>query len=193
MPRSRHQLSGQHEPWITAIEPAFPCGAPDVFECPYRALGHSESPPGQRPVAPESQGWAESFRVALQRIAAEAEAKKQQYLRIARLEKEIEELKTSVKARQDSGSVVVPLTSLAPDPFEVVGEVRIVVQPTEDGFLASLFDAGISITGDTQEEAVANLRNLLVDVFDELEEDEQRLGPHPARQLAVLRSLIKRR
>jgi hypothetical protein len=49
------------------------------------------------------------------------------------------------------------------------------------------------MTGDTREEAVANLRLLLVDVFDELESDEGLLGPNLVRQLAVLRSFIKRR
>ena len=49
--------------------------------------------------------------------------------------------------------------------------------------------------GDTREEAVANLRLLLVDVFDELEEEEEedQLGPKLVRQLAVLRSFMKRR
>ena len=62
----------------------------------------------------------------------------------------------------------------------------------EDGYLATFFDANIGITGDTREEAVANLRLLLVDMFDDFETQESQLGPEPERQLAVLRVFIRR-
>jgi hypothetical protein len=91
------------------------------------------------------------------------------------------------------GSVVVPITTLEPEPFDLARDIPVVVQPTDDGFLATFFDANIGMTGDTKEEAVANLRLLLVDVFDELEKEEGQLGPDLVRQVAVLRSFMKRR
>lgn len=92
-----------------------------------------------------------------------------------------------------TGSALVPITTLAPEPFDLLREVPVVVQRTDDGYLATFFDANIGMTGDTQAEAVSNLRLLLVDVFDELETDEARLGPQTARQLAVLRTFMRRR
>ncbi len=92
-----------------------------------------------------------------------------------------------------AGSVVVPITSLEPEPFDLARDIPAVVQPTDDGFLATFFDAKIGMTGDTKEEAVANLRLLLVDVFEELEKEEEQLGPDLVRQLAVLRGFVKSR
>jgi predicted DNA-binding antitoxin AbrB/MazE fold protein len=90
-------------------------------------------------------------------------------------------------------SVVVPISTLEPEPFDLLRSIPVVVQPTADGYLATFFDANIGITGDTKEESVANLRVLLVDVFEELEREEARLGPQLVRQLAVLRCFVKRR
>ena len=90
-------------------------------------------------------------------------------------------------------SVAVPITTLEPEPFDLARDIPVVVRPTNDGYLATFFDANIGMIGDTREEAVANLRLLLVDVFDELEKEEGQLGPTLVRQLAVLRSFMKRR
>jgi hypothetical protein len=93
----------------------------------------------------------------------------------------------------DVPSVVVPITTLEPEPFDLLRSIPVVVQPTVDGYLATFFDANIGITGDTREESVANLRLLLVDVFEELEREEAQLGPQLVRQLAVLRGFMARR
>jgi hypothetical protein len=89
-------------------------------------------------------------------------------------------------------AVVVPITTLEPEQFDLARDIPVVVRPTDDGYLATFFDANIGMTGGTREEAVGNLRLLLVDVFDELEKKEGQLGPKLVRQLAVLRSFIKR-
>jgi predicted DNA-binding antitoxin AbrB/MazE fold protein len=94
---------------------------------------------------------------------------------------------------EDVPSVIVPITTLAPEPFDLLRSIPVVVQSTVDGYLATFFDANIGITGDTKEESVANLRLLLVDVFEELEKEEGQLGPQLLRQFAVLRGFMKRR
>lgn len=94
---------------------------------------------------------------------------------------------------ESPASVVVPITTLDPEPFDLLRSIPVVVQPSDDGFQATLFDANIGIVGDTKEEAVANLRVLLVNVFEQLEREEARLGPQMVRQLAVLRSFMKKR
>jgi predicted DNA-binding antitoxin AbrB/MazE fold protein len=92
-----------------------------------------------------------------------------------------------------SPSVVVPITTLEPEPFELLRTIPVVVQETDDGYLATFFDANVGMTGDTREESVANLKLLLVDAFEELETNESQLGPQMVRQLAVLRSFMKKR
>lgn len=96
-------------------------------------------------------------------------------------------------ASVDEQSMIVPITTLEPEPFDLLQHIPVVVQPTDDGYLATFFDADIGMTGDTKEEAVANLRLLLADVFEKLEREEALLGPHLVRQLAVLRKFMKRR
>ncbi len=89
--------------------------------------------------------------------------------------------------------IVVPIVTFAPEPFTLREPIWVVVQTVDDAFVATFFDANISTSGDTQEEAIANLKDLLLDIYLDLEEEpEERLGPEPKRQLAVLRSVIGR-
>lgn len=90
-------------------------------------------------------------------------------------------------------AISIPITTLAPEPYELVRDIPAVVQPVGDEFVATFFDANISSSGDSQEEAVANLRSLLLDTFEYLEsEPSGALGPEPTRQFGVLRVFLKR-
>src|SRR6266849_4289371 len=90
------------------------------------------------------------------------------------------------------GPIIVPITSLHPAPFELIREMHIVVQPSDDDFIATFFDANINASGDTQEEAVANFKDVMLSMFRRFsQEPENRLGPEPKRQLAVLRQFIR--
>lgn len=112
---------------------------------------------------------------------------------IARLSELVRELRDLAGTRP--APCVVPLTTLGPDaPFELVRDVSVVVQPVGEGFTATFFDANLSMSGDTQEEAVENLKALLVDLLEDLEaESPERLGPEPKRQLQVFRAVTRRR
>jgi len=91
-------------------------------------------------------------------------------------------------------SVHVPVATFAPEPFEVIKDFSVVVQPEEESFVATLFDANISSSGETQEEAVANLKDLILMVFQGFEnEDDRELGPAMIRQKHVLQNLIRRK
>jgi predicted RNase H-like HicB family nuclease len=88
--------------------------------------------------------------------------------------------------------VCVPISTFAPEPFEVIREFGVVVQPEEDRFVATLFDANISSSGETQEEAVTNVKDLILMIFRGFEnEDDRELGPAMIRQKHALRSLIR--
>ena len=90
-------------------------------------------------------------------------------------------------------SILVPITTFSPEPFEVINEILVVVQPTDDDYMASFFDANIHASGDTQEEAVANLKDIMLIMFRRFEkEPSNRLGPEPKRQLAVLRNFLQK-
>jgi len=104
---------------------------------------------------------------------------------------EIREIKAELNRRVQT--VLIPITTLAPEPYALARDIPVVIQPTGDEFIATFFDANISTAGETQEEAVGNLRSLLLDTFEYLEsEPAEALGPEPARQLGVLRAFLKR-
>ncbi len=114
------------------------------------------------------------------------------FLRLQSLEKQVEVLSVQVAHLGGARPLIIPITTLAPEPYELVHDIPVVLQSVGDGFTATYFDANLATSGDTQEESLANLRELILDVFEELEWDEDRLGPEPARQLAVLRSVMRR-
>jgi hypothetical protein len=86
----------------------------------------------------------------------------------------------------------VPMTTLATLGLTLRRDIPVVIDQTDSGFVATFFDANLSMSGDTKEEAFRNLRGLLVDVFTDLErEPPDRLGPGPPMQLQVLPSFIQ--
>jgi hypothetical protein len=58
-------------------------------------------------------------------------------------------------------SITVPVTSPAPESLTLRQPILVVVPPEGDEFSATFFDATINATGDTQTEAVDNLKDIL--------------------------------
>jgi len=89
-------------------------------------------------------------------------------------------------------TIWVPVESFAPEPYEVLRRFTAVVTPLEEGFEAGFYDANIHASGDTEQEAVENLKSLLLDYFDRLNElDDSVLGPEPSRQKRILNIHIR--
>lgn len=104
---------------------------------------------------------------------------------------ELKELFMELKSVRANGFVA-PMTTLNEPGLRLVQHIPVVIQTTdEDSYVATFFDANIGISGDTPEEAFANLRALIADIFEELENDKHRLGPATTVQLAVLRQFIR--
>lgn len=90
-------------------------------------------------------------------------------------------------------SIVVPITSFAPEPYHAIAPISAVVQGTDGDYMATFFDANIGSSGETHQEAVDNLKELIIMNFESLEgDDDESLGPLLKRQKAVLRQFIKR-
>ena len=70
----------------------------------------------------------------------------------------------------------VPIETFDPEPFELRRPVSVVVQAFGNSFVASLFDANINASGETAQDAVANLKDLILALFIRLgKEPNQRL------------------
>jgi predicted RNase H-like HicB family nuclease len=120
-------------------------------------------------------------------------SKWQEAARIHTLEKQILLLQKQVARLQAGASAIIPVLTFAPEPYEVLTPFQVVVRACGDEYIASFFDANISASGETQEEAVYNLKDVIITVFETLtEQGEARLGVGPARQLKVLTQFLKR-
>ncbi len=94
---------------------------------------------------------------------------------------------------------VVPINTLAPQPFGLNGPLSVLVEPVLDDsdeaceYVASLVDAGIAATGETVEEAVSLLKGRMVTEYTLLTKlPPERIGKIPRQQLAVLQAVMRR-
>jgi len=149
---------------------------------------------GVQKVSKVVTGWQESLLNLVATSARHYEETLQTDLRFDLLEKVVVALRTRVSRIESKACVLVPIQMFESTEFFVQQPFLAVVQPDEDGFSATFFDANIGTSGDTQEEAVANLKDLILGTFEQFEalERENQLGPEPARQLSVLKKVIKR-
>ncbi len=93
-----------------------------------------------------------------------------------------------------SSSDWIPVGSFAPEAYDVIQPITVVVSPCADEFEAGIVDINTYSTGDTLEEAVTNLKSYLLDLFDRYcETPDEQLGPEPLRQKAYLLSHVRRR
>ena len=83
--------------------------------------------------------------------------------------------------------------SLGVPGLEVRKPIPITIRPDGSAFIATSFDANISASGESPEEAVDSLQSLIADFFEDLDAtDPSRLGPGPRKQIAVLREHLCR-
>jgi predicted RNase H-like HicB family nuclease len=112
--------------------------------------------------------------------------------RLDKLEHDMAILQKHCDELRAGQSTVVPVETFAPEPFLLTRHFQAVVRPCGGDYLAMFFDANIGTMGDTEEEAVQNLKALIIDTFECLESNEENLGPEPTRQLAILKALIRK-
>jgi predicted RNase H-like HicB family nuclease len=117
------------------------------------------------------------------------------YLR--RLEEQVAELSERLDRLEADGvtassRAIVEIQTFAPEPYVLAAPIKIAIEGKAPGsFTASFFDANISTTGDTAQEAFENLESLILDMFDSLAgEAPENLGTEPLRQLATLREFV---
>jgi len=112
----------------------------------------------------------------------------------AELESKVDqELKRLGELAAQRRSFLVPIETLEPEPYEILRPFTAVVTEEEGEFQANLFDLGIFASGDTEEEAISNLKETLLDTVDRLDElPDARLGKGPLRQKYLLNKSVRR-
>ena len=151
------------------------------------------------PCGPDPHGlvntWQEAFvELPPPNLWTIVEARMKEAARLASIEERLatlEERLNRVETAAIPSHATLYLSTFAPEPYVLKHPIPIAIQETTDGFLASFVDANINTSGDTQQEAFANARELILDVFDRLHGlPAKKLGPGPARQIAVLKDFI---
>jgi predicted RNase H-like HicB family nuclease len=108
------------------------------------------------------------------------------------IEKLLLDLRARVARLEERQSIVVPIETFDPEPFELMRPFSVVVEPIDNEFTATFYDANIAASGETPAEAISNLKDVIVSTF-ELLTAEKKLGAAMKWQRAVLNSLIRPR
>jgi predicted RNase H-like HicB family nuclease len=141
-----------------------------------------------------SEGWEDAFGQAVSMIAdVLAERQQESAARLRKLEQEVRALKQQLV--QGNQSILAPIYNFAPEPYVLTRDViNVLVVPDDGSFVATLVDANINASGETVPEAVANLKDMMIGLFEKLSrEPKENLGKWPTRQFAVLRELMRRK
>jgi hypothetical protein len=78
-------------------------------------------------------------------------------------------------------------------PFEIKIPILASVERVDTGFIASFEEANIVTSGDSINEALGNLASLIVDIYEDLNEERLgSLGPEIERQFLILQSYLKK-
>jgi hypothetical protein len=130
---------------------------------------------------------------AIQEIAGELMVRWQQALTSEALRRKLDMLSERVSKIEDTRPLVVPLETLAPEPYRILAPIHVVVRAEQDEYLASWFDANLVASGANPEEAFENLKDILVAVYETFQcLPEDKMGPGPSRQIKVLKRFIAR-
>ncbi len=112
--------------------------------------------------------------------------------RLRALEARVAELEKRIDQRSKA-SPFTQVSSLGMPGYTVQKPIPVTIYQDGEEFTATFFDANISTGGDTEQEAVANLQNLIADFYDELAATpDGQLGPSLQRQKLVLMEFVCR-
>jgi hypothetical protein len=144
---------------------------------------------------PVVANWQSSATRLLEEWSRNYRENLQTELRVDLLEKVVAKLAGRVAQLESNVAISVPIQTFEGLEVTLRKPFSVVVQPHGDSFVATFFDANIGTSGDTQEEAVSNLKDLIAGILEQFEvlETEKALGPEPTRQLAILRQFIARK
>lgn len=170
-----HQFS-PHSSW--AVRPQNEYGLPTF-------LGHQEA---------GVEATSLDTALTLDQLPAIVATRLKQALQVHRLEGQIASLAERLdRLEATQKTTEASIQTFAPEAYELKAPIRVTLEEGDSGmFTASFYDANIETSGENEQEAFDNLKNLILDVYDSLmKEKPGKLGPGPKRQLDVLRSFIR--
>lgn len=105
----------------------------------------------------------------------------------------VEGLKSKLDKLNESIGLVYAISSFVPEPYEPTTAFNIVITGNEDdGFQASFLDANLHAYGETREEALENMKCVILETYHRLREvPDDRLGKSVLRQKRVLSHYVR--
>ncbi len=86
----------------------------------------------------------------------------------------------------------ISIATFAPEPYELLRPISIVIEGQTDGFLASFVEANINASGETEHEAINMVKDTILMAYERLvSKADEKLGPGPLKQKQILMSLIR--
>lgn len=141
------------------------------------------SPDALGAVADIGDGWQDDLSVAIAGLQTELQATVKATTRLVSLEDRVRTLETTT---------VASVASLTEFKLGLLRDIPVTIRHTGDDCVATFFDANLSASGDTPEEAFFNLKDILATTFHMFSQmDPAILGPMPKRQLRVLSEFMQ--
>jgi len=146
---------------------------------------------------PDQKKWAPLLIQLINNFSQEVSHVKDIFLqeaRITSLEKEVRYLKKEISALQNDSFCVIPINTFAPEPYLLKKELSLLLRNEGGEYIASFIDANLSFGGSSIPEAVENLKNYLLDVYDDLKNTKNaELGSDLLKQKKILSAYIQKK
>jgi predicted RNase H-like HicB family nuclease len=127
-------------------------------------------------------------------VARELRDRLQAAAPIGLVNKELAIINSRLEKLKQEAPLVIPIQSLAPEPYEVTKPMLAVVRIVDGEYIASFVDANLGSSGETLEEAILNLKDAIAAGFDVLASaNDSELGPGPLQQKRTLEEFIRRK
>jgi hypothetical protein len=150
-----------------------------VIESAFRQCGRSEHSPwsigsfrrftsresGSTVLGTFEENWAESVPLLLANVFSLVAEKKKQEIRFSLLQIAFKGVEERLSRLELAQATIIPINSFSPEPYDLLKTILVSVRCVEGGFNAGWFDANIHSSGDNEEEAVGNLKSLILDFF----------------------------
>jgi hypothetical protein len=149
---------------------------------------HGQGSPAR--VTQVTEGWEKALGQAANRVVDEVvHTQHEDSLRLQQLQKEVRLLKQQLHDARTCSTVI---ASLAPEPFVLNKSIPVLIRHEGDSYVATFVEANINASGDTLPNAVDNLKDVLVALFQRLsQEPKASLGKRPTKQLAILQEFLQ--
>jgi len=105
-----------------------------------------------------------------------------------------EPLTISIRDHADNEVFCQQLTTLQAPKLRIIQPISVTTSKVDaNNFISQFASANVNASGDTPEEALENLRDMIAVTYANLSRFSDRLGPMPRKQLAVLKRYVRER